>query len=62
MMEYLKRTLPSLNLVRTIVPNRGLFTNLNRMTNGDDPDETAYYETSNQNLHCWQNLWFGLKG
>ena len=46
--------LTSLNLVRTIVPNRAFLLKLNRMANSEDPDKTAHYEPSYQDLHCLQ--------
>ena len=52
--EFLKRTHPSLNMVWTIVPNKG-FTQKkkhNNMANSVDPDETAHDEPSHQNLRC----------
>ena len=51
-LKFLKCTLPSLNLARTIAPNRGLHENRNRMANIEDPDKTAHYEPSYQDLHC----------
>ena len=52
-LSSLKWTLLSLNLDRTIVPNRGL-NNLNRRANSIVPDESAHYELSHQDLHCLQ--------
>ena len=42
-----------------------LVKNQNRMANSVDPDETAHYELSHQDLHCLHRyvVWFaGLKG
>ena len=52
--EFLKWTLPSLNLDTFIVAN-------NRMANSVDPDEMAHYEPSHLDLHCLQRyLYMGL--
>ena len=50
--EVIKRTFPSLNLDMSIMANRDVSQNQNRMANSVDPDETAHYEPSHQDLHC----------
>ena len=41
--EFLKWTLPSLNLARIIVPKRGLSQKSKLMVKSVDPDETVHY-------------------
>ena len=48
--EFLKWTLPSLNLGTSIIANRGLSKLNNSMTNREDPDETARYVSSGSSL------------
>ena len=60
--EFLKWILPSLNLVRTIVPNTGFSQNLNRTTDSVDPDERAHYESSHPDPHCLHRYVYGLQG
>ena len=50
--KFLKWTLPSLNLVRTIVLNRGHSQKSKQNGNNVDPDEKAHYAPSHQDLHC----------
>ena len=55
---FLKWIIPSLNLVRTIASFKVFSQNKNRMANSVDPDETAHYEPSHQDLHCLQKLFW----
>ena len=50
--EFLKWTLPSLNLDMSIVANGVSVQNKNRMGNIVDPDEMAHYEPSHLYQHC----------
>ena len=50
--KFLKWTYPLLNLDMSIVANRDVSQNQIRMKNSGDPDETAQYEPSHQDLHC----------
>ena len=56
-LEFLKWTLPSLNLVQIGVSVK----NQNRIANHVDPDETAHDEPSHQDLQCLQKRCFGLR-
>ena len=59
--EFLKWTLPSLNLDTSILANRGSVRNQlqnDKMANSEDPDETAHNEPSHQDLHCLQKHLF----
>ena len=49
--EFIKRNLPSPNLVTAIVANRGFDQN-KKNGNSVDPDEMAHYEPSHLELHC----------
>ena len=69
--EFLKWILQSLNLVRTIVPNRvrPLFGTMvltrfkiNRIANNVDPDETPRYELSPLALQCLHRLLYQSTG
>ena len=64
--EFLKWTVPSLNLDMPTDANRGFQCKIkNKMANSVDPDETAHYEPSHLDLHylqrylCWS---VGMKG
>ena len=60
----MKWAFPSLNLDTSIVANRKVSQNQNRMANSVNPDETAH-EPSHQDLHCLHMylVWSaGLKG
>ena len=57
--EFLKWTLPSLNLDTSIVANSKIN---NWITNDVDPDEMAHYEPSHLDLHCLQRYLYWSKG
>ena len=66
--EFLKWTLPSLNLDMSTASNRGFSVKIeNRLANHVDPDEMALYELSHLDLHClhrhpfWSARLKGLK-
>ena len=52
--QFLKWTLPSLNLDMSTVAKKGFHSKIkkNRVANSVDPDETACYELSHLDLHC----------
>ena len=52
--EFLKWTLPSLNLDTYIVANRGFSQKSITIANSEDPDETGSYEPSYLDLHFLQ--------
>ena len=61
--EFLKWTILYVNLVRSIVPNRGLSLKSNQLANRVDPNKTAHEddEPSNQDIHCLQKHCFVLQ-
>ena len=50
--DFMKWMFPLLTLDMSIVANRDVSQNKNRMANNVNPDETAHYEPSHQDLHC----------
>ena len=52
--EFMKWNFPSLKINMSIVANRGVSQNHKKMANSVDPDETAPYEPSHQDLYCLQ--------
>ena len=56
MPAFLKWTIPSLILGMPIVANSVLSIIKNIVRNSVDPDETAHYESSHQDLHCFVRL------
>ena len=56
--EFLKWTLPILSQVETTAQISDSFKNQTRMANKVDPDGTAHYEPSHQDLHCLQKKMF----
>ena len=56
--EFQKQTLPPSNLNIWIVAKRMILVNQKRLTNNIDPDETAHYESSHQDLYHLQKYLF----
>ena len=52
--EFMKWMFPLLTLDMSIIANRDVSQNKNRMANSVNPDETAHDEPSHQDLHCWR--------
>ena len=59
----MKSTIPSLNFDMPIIAKRCVIQKSIRIANSVDPDETAHYEPSHQDLHCFPVMvWpLGLK-
>ena len=58
-----KWSLPSLNLDRVIVTNKGFQSKINnRMAKSADPDEMARHEASHLDLHCLQRYMYWSAG
>ena len=58
--EFLKWTIPSMNLDISIDANRGFSQKIkkNRMANSVAPDDAAAYDSSHLNIHCLHRYLF----